>query len=69
VDLRAALGQMSVEWLRAAEGTLTHADPVPGGSQRTLRTPFDGDAVLHLWKEELAQPGSGTPPLKERKQP
>jgi hypothetical protein len=51
VDLRAALGQMSVEWLRAAEGMLTHAEPVLGGSQRTLRTPFDGDAVLHLWSK------------------
>ncbi len=48
VDLGAASGQMNVEWLCAAEGTLTHAEPVLGGSQRTLRTPFDGDAVLHL---------------------
>jgi hypothetical protein len=48
VDLGAASGQMTVEWLCAAEGTLTHAEPVLGGSQRTLTTPFDGDAVLHL---------------------
>ncbi len=51
VDLGPASGQMNVEWLYAAEGTLTHAEPVLGGGQRTLRAPFGGDAILHLWSK------------------
>jgi len=51
VDLGPASGQMNVEWLCAAEGTLRHAEPVLGGGQLTLRAPFDGDAVLHLWSK------------------
>jgi len=51
VDLGPASGQMNVEWRSAAEGTLRHAEPVLGGGQRTLRSPFDGDAVLHLWSK------------------
>jgi|GEM_PF-5454845 hypothetical protein len=28
----------------------TRADPVAGEGKKTLRPPFAGEAVLHLWK-------------------
>jgi len=51
VNLRASSGQIATEWLYAAEGTPTHAEPVLGGGQRTWRAPSGGDAVPHLWSK------------------
>jgi hypothetical protein len=51
VDLSAASGELAVEWLRPIDGTVTQAGAVVGGAERTLKTPFDGDAVLYLHKK------------------
>jgi len=50
VDLRAAQGTLSVEWLNPADGTTTPVQSVVGGEKRVLQTPFGSDAdwVLHL---------------------
>ena len=52
VDLSAATGDLAVEWMDAAEGTVTRAEPIAGGGQRTLKSPFTGDAVLDLRRKE-----------------
>lgn len=49
VDLSAATGELSAEWMHPIEGTITGAGPAAGGDQRTLKAPFPGDAVVHLW--------------------
>jgi len=49
VNLLAASGTLNVEWMRPADGASTRAEPVAGGGQRTLKAPFEGDAVLYLW--------------------
>jgi len=48
VDLSAADGELRGEWLNPSSGEITRADPVQGGGKVELRSPFDGDAVLHL---------------------
>jgi len=48
VDLSAATGALVVEWMDAAEGTVTRAEPTTAGRQQTLKAPFTGDAVLYL---------------------
>jgi hypothetical protein len=49
VDLSAVSGRLNVEWMRAAEGDISRAEPISGGDRRTLKAPFVGDAVLYLW--------------------
>ena len=51
VDLSAAKGPLAVEWLRPVDGTVTQSGTVAGGAKRTLKAPFDGDAVLFLQKK------------------
>jgi hypothetical protein len=48
VDLSAASGQLSAEWIHPTEGTVIRAEPTAGGGRRTLTAPFPGDAVVHL---------------------
>ncbi len=48
VDLSAASGFLPTEWLHPVEGTTVRAEPIAGGGRRTLRSPWPGDAVLHL---------------------
>jgi len=49
-DLSAAAGQLAVEWLDPAEGTVTRGGTVSGGAKRALKAPFRGDAALYLRK-------------------
>lgn len=48
VDLSAVSGEVRVEWFDSREGIARSAGRVPGGGKREFRSPFDGDAVLHL---------------------
>jgi len=48
VDLSAAPGRFTVEWIHTADGTRRSAEPVAGGNQPSLNAPFTGDAVLCL---------------------
>ena len=61
VDLSAATGELSAEWVHPIEGTITGAEPAAGGDQRTLKAPFPGDAVVHLWTPvKTGRDGSAT---------
>jgi hypothetical protein len=51
VDLSGVSETLSTEWMRPVEGTVIRADPTAGGSRRTLKAPFPGDAVLYLWSK------------------
>ena len=48
VDLSAAAGELSVEWLSPKDGSSQAAGTVRGGARRSLQAPFAGDAVLYL---------------------
>jgi hypothetical protein len=48
VDLSGAEGKLAVEWTHLITGKSTSGDAVAGGTKRTLKAPFDGDAVLYL---------------------
>ncbi|MDI7275874.1 MAG: putative collagen-binding domain-containing protein, partial [Anaerolineae bacterium] len=48
VDLRAATGTLTAEWIHPIEGPLPSASKVTGGGQRRLAPPFEGDAALYL---------------------
>lgn len=49
VDLSAATGTISVEWLNPRTGELTAAGAVPGGARQSFTPPLEtGDWVLHL---------------------
>ena len=48
VDLSAAAGVMTVEWLHPIEGTSTPGESTEGGARRSLHVPFAGAAVVHL---------------------
>jgi hypothetical protein len=48
VDLSAARGIMSVEWFSPQTGGTSPGAPIPGGTRRAFRAPFNGDAVLYL---------------------
>jgi hypothetical protein len=50
VDLSLAKETFEVEWFRPVEGTVEQAAPVQGGATRRLTAPFEGDAVLYLWR-------------------
>jgi hypothetical protein len=52
VDLSTASGPLAAEWIHAGNGTKQPAPEVAGGSRRTLRAPFTGDAVLYLRKAQ-----------------
>ena len=48
VDLTTASGQFQVEWFNPRTAATAPAATVKGGGRRTLKAPFDGDAVLYL---------------------
>jgi hypothetical protein len=48
VDLSAAKGQLSAEWIHPTEGTIQQGEAASGGAKRMFRAPFSGDAALHL---------------------
>ena len=48
VDLSAASGTFTVEWIHPLAGTLAAGKPIHGGAKRSLPAPFEGDAILHL---------------------
>jgi CubicO group peptidase (beta-lactamase class C family) len=48
VDLSAVEGEVRVEWIHPVEGKATSAEATTGGTKRTLKAPFPGEAVVHL---------------------
>lgn len=52
VDLTAAAGELSAEWIDARTGMSKKGGKSQGGAQRTLQAPFKGPAVLHLRAEK-----------------
>ncbi|OQC65723.1 MAG: hypothetical protein BWX48_02236 [Verrucomicrobia bacterium ADurb.Bin006] len=48
MDLSGATGMLVAEWFNPRTGAPTNAGTVEGGAKRSLRAPFEGDAVLHL---------------------
>jgi hypothetical protein len=50
VDLTAASGPMTVEWIDPLSGTSRPAEPIAGG-ERALQPPRDGASVLYLRKQ------------------
>ncbi|MHB9065959.1 MAG: DUF6298 domain-containing protein [Pirellulaceae bacterium] len=52
VDLSAASGSLTVEWLDPHSGTITHGTNASGGAKCSFQAPFNGDAVLSVRREE-----------------
>lgn len=50
VDLSAAVGTLKVEWFHPATGQTLSAGSIAGGATRSIKAPFEGDAVLYLRK-------------------
>ena len=48
LDLSAASGPLSVEWIHPVEGAVSSGEPIMGGAKCTLQTPFAGEAVVYL---------------------
>ncbi|MCC6445844.1 MAG: carbohydrate-binding protein [Armatimonadetes bacterium] len=48
VDLTATKGRLASVWLHPIEGTETPGETVEGGDRHSFKSPFDGDAVLHI---------------------
>ena len=48
VDLTAATGSLSVEWIHCRSGMATKAGATAGGAWKEFMAPQDGDAVLYL---------------------
>ncbi|HEY3417998.1 MAG TPA: hypothetical protein VGM23_14050 [Armatimonadota bacterium] len=48
VDVTAATGSLTVEWMHPVTGDITPAESIPGGTPQTLVAPGDGPAVLYL---------------------
>jgi hypothetical protein len=48
LDLSAAKGRLTAEWLDPRRGVSVNGGAVQGGAKRTLRAPFQGDAVLRV---------------------
>ena len=48
VDLAAAQGQLSVEWVDPVSGKMTSGGQADGGGNRKFASPVTGDAVLWL---------------------
>jgi hypothetical protein len=47
VDLSAASGPVTIEWVNTETGELVPGEPVTGGSHIALRAPFSVDSVMH----------------------
>ena len=50
VDLSDAGGMLEVEWLHPGTGETSASGTVTGGARRAFTAPFEGDAVLYLFK-------------------
>jgi hypothetical protein len=48
VNLSAASGQLSVEWLNPSTGTTSAGGTTTGGASHSFTAPFSGDAVLYI---------------------
>jgi len=48
--ISATKDRFDAQWIHPTEGTITSAEPVPGGDKRTLKSPLTGPAVLFLRK-------------------
>ncbi|MDD4271113.1 MAG: putative collagen-binding domain-containing protein, partial [Thermoguttaceae bacterium] len=48
VDLSATPGKLAVEWSNPTSGEAIAGRPVTGGAKRTLKAPFEGEAVVYL---------------------
>ncbi|NCO95778.1 MAG: hypothetical protein COZ06_02255 [Armatimonadetes bacterium CG_4_10_14_3_um_filter_66_18] len=48
VDLSAVSGALTVKWMHPVEGTTTPGGTTTGGTIRTFKAPFGGDAVLYI---------------------
>jgi hypothetical protein len=61
VDLTPASGQIIVEWVHPADGKTVPGEETFGGAERILRTPFSGDAVLHLKAKQKSRQSPARP--------
>jgi hypothetical protein len=49
VDLTDAPGEWRIAWIHPVEGSASHSDTtIPGGTNRTFKSPHTGDTLLHL---------------------
>lgn len=48
VNLTAAVGNLSVEWLKPGTGKTLAGKPTTGGANRSFIAPFPGDAILYI---------------------
>jgi hypothetical protein len=48
IDLSAAAGPLTTEWIHPTEGTIHPGGKTTGGSKHTFHSPFTADAVLYL---------------------
>jgi hypothetical protein len=55
VDLSAAKGTLAVEWFNPSTAVATNDGPLEGGAKRTLKSPFEGDAVLYIVENQDKQ--------------
>ena len=68
VDLSAARGKVSVEWMHPITGKTTSGGNLEGGGWRTLKAPFGGDAVVYLRAAAYAAADEKTATLAEGRQ-
>ena len=50
LDLSAASGTLTAEWMHPVQGTIIHGGPVSGGARLDFAAPFSGAAVLYVKK-------------------
>ena len=50
VNLSGASGQLNVEWFNPEDGTTTSGGTTTGGASHSFTAPFNGDAVLYIYK-------------------
>ena len=68
IDLSAAKGRLSVEWMHPVTGKITRGEAVEGGAERTLKAPsrvtpsFSCEPLLDDWNDGTPSPrGGGVP--------
>ncbi len=52
MNLAAAQGTLSVEWMNPADGATTPGEGLSGGGRRVLRSPYSSDAVLCIQRSQ-----------------
>ncbi|MCA9955806.1 MAG: DUF4038 domain-containing protein, partial [Anaerolineales bacterium] len=52
IDLGQANGTFSTSWFDPATGETVAGETVAGGQEHRFTSPFTGDALLHIWREE-----------------